>query len=131
MDKITQAIKVLGALDSAFMNFQYLLATKAVPSPDEPHKYLRSDDGKAKPLITQDLALLTVQGFHAQIRDVFKLLLEFQATDSTELPTIDHLEAERVILDLKDQLEDYLKHCDEVSQQQARSEAPQETLTPE
>ena len=39
MDKITQAIKVLAALDSSLMNFQYLLGTKAVPSPDDPHKY--------------------------------------------------------------------------------------------
>jgi len=131
MDKITQAIKVLTALDSALMNFQYLLGTKAVPSPDDPHKYFWSNDAKAKPLITQDLALLTVQGFHSQIRDLFKLLLEFQATDSTELPTIGHLEAERVILDLKDKLEDYLDRCTEISQQQAPSKTPQEMMPQE
>jgi hypothetical protein len=92
MDKITQAIKVLAALDSSLMNFQYLLGTKAVPSPDDPHKYFWSNDAKAT--------------------------------------TIGHLEAERVILDLKDKLEDYLDRCTEISQQQAPSKTPQE-MTPQ
>lgn len=127
MDKINQAIKVLAALDNAFMNFQYLLATKAVPSPDEPNKYFASCDGRAKPLITQDLALLTVQGMHVQIRDVFKLLSEYQAEGSSEMPTLDQKEAERTLLELRDQLETYIRNHPEPNLQPNPSEEPPET----
>lgn len=127
MDKITQAIKVLAALDDACMNFQYLLATKAVPSPDDPHKYFASHDGKAKPLITQDLALLTVQGLHNQIRDVVKLLLEYQAEGSSETTTIGQLETQRTLLDLRDQLETYIRNHPAPNLQPNPSEEPPET----
>lgn len=131
MDKFTQAMKILAALDEAFRNFQYLLATKTVPNPDNPLQLFASDDGKAKHIVSHELALLVIQGMHTQIREAGKLFLESRAEGSTPPPTIGHLEAERVILDLKDKLEDYLERCDEISQQQVRSEVPQETPTPE
>ena len=131
MDKITQAMRILAALDEAFQNFQYLLATKTVPNPNNPSQFFAADDGKAKHIMSHELALLITQGMHAQIREAAKLFLESRAEGSTPPPTIGHLEAERVILDLKDKLEDYLDRCTEISQQQAPSKTPQETTPQE